>query len=251
MELRNVAVVAVALLVVLSGCSAFGGTQTDAPSNETGDEQNESLSDDESNESTGESGSDNEADSDNEDNTANADWSPPQPPNRPMERKDVEEDLPEMIKSVTFVDKVPAEDGEGYSNFNLEVVANTSMEKIDPPHHGTVRGEPYFFVKINQGPDNQKIVERTAQVPMKEDGTFHIDVRPAGIEEFGETTLNVEVFLIDKDSEWDDVYDANAATIEFNPGSGGGTDGGDTNESESNAIELDSDETNESEPIEG
>ncbi|WP_425499745.1 hypothetical protein [Natrinema caseinilyticum] len=148
-----------------------------------------------------------------------------------MERKDLEENLPERIETVRFVDKVPAEDGEGYSNFNLEVVANTSMENIDPPSHGTVRGEPYFFVKINQGQDNRKIIERTAQVPMKEDGTFHIDVRPAGIEEFGQTTLNVEVFLMDKDKDWDDVFDATTQTIEFNPGTGGGTESVDSDTS--------------------
>ncbi|QLG49494.1 hypothetical protein [Natrinema halophilum] len=247
MEFRKVAVIAVALLMILSGCSAFGGSQTDGPANDTNDtdEPTEPVSDDQ-NESTNDSNSsDNtepsDGDDENEDDTANAEWSPPQEPNRPLERKDLNGEAIDRIESVEFVDKVPAEDGQGYSNFNLEVTANTSMPNIDPPSHGTVRGEPYFFVKINQGPDDRKLIERTSQVPQRENGRYHIDVRPAGIEEFGEDDLNVEVFLVDRDKDWDDVLDATTQSIHFNPDSGGETgtdepevdDDSDTNETES------------------
>jgi len=214
MQFRTVAVIAVALLVALSGCSGLGGSQADEPSSE---DDTESLNESE----TGTNGSDDSADSDGSegdtndgddggDDTANAEWHPPEEPNRPMEDK-----RDDRIESMTFVDKEPAASGDGYSNFNLEVVANTSMENVDPPEHGDVEGEPYFFVKINE--DEQKIIERTGEVRMEENGTFHIDVRPAGIEEFGAGPLTVEVYLMDEDKDWDDIYASVGKNIEYNP----------------------------------
>ncbi|MFC4439434.1 MULTISPECIES: hypothetical protein [Natrialbaceae] len=241
MQFRKLAVVAVALLVALSGCAALDGAMTDDQSNETDDETElEDVDDDETNESSDDDDGLEEADDidegtaepDDEDGTAEAEWEPPKEPNRPME--DERED---RIESVEFVDKEPAEDGEGYSNFNLEVVANTSMENVDPPEHGDVVGEPYFFVKINEGANDQKIVERTGHVDMDENGTFHIDVRPAGIEEFGEGSLTVEVFLMDEDKDWDDIYDAVETQIHFNPepeADGSDTDDNADDDSESN-----------------
>jgi len=214
MQFRTVAVIAVALLVALSGCSGLGGSQADEPSSE---DDTESLNESE----TGTNGSDDSADSDGSegdtndgddggDDTANAEWHPPEEPNRPMEDK-----RDNRIESMTFVDKEPAANGDGYSNFNLEVVANTSMENVDPPEHGDVEGEPYFFVKINE--DKQKLIERTSEVRMEENGTFHIDVRPAGIEEFGDGPLTVEVYLLDEDKDWDDIYASVGKNLEYNP----------------------------------
>ncbi|WP_089786434.1 hypothetical protein [Natronobacterium haloterrestre] len=250
MRFRNVAVVAVALLVVLSGCSAFGGTGAE-PSNDTetganGMEDVEDAEDEAEDREDGEdegteqidegvepNGTDNETDGDGGgggdggDTTADAEWTPPEEPNRPLEDK-----REDRIERVEFVDKEPAEDGEGYSNFNLEVVANTSMESVDPPEHGDVVGEPYFFVKINE--DEQKIVERTGHVSMAENGTYHIEVRPAGIEEFGEGALTVEVFLMDEDKDWDDIYDAVGKDVQFNPGTGAENSSPTDGESDSN-----------------
>lgn len=231
MELRNVAVVAVALLVALSGCSALGGSQAE-PSNDTETDTN-GIADDES-EPPGDdvesSGSENETDPDGGDDTGDTDttaeWSPPEEPNRPLEDK-----REDRIESVEFVDKEPAENGEGYSNFNLEVVANTSMENVDPPEHGDVEGEPYFFVKINE--DEQKLVERTGEVRMEENGTFHIEVRPAGLEEFDSGSLTVEVFLMDEDKDWDDIYDAVGKDVQFNPKTGDGDSSSTDGDSES------------------
>jgi len=231
MQFRTVAVIAVALLVALSGCSGLGGSQADEPSSE---DDTESLNENE----TGANGSDDDADSDGSgedtndggDDTANAEWSPPEEPNRPMEDK-----RGDRIKSMTFVDKEPAASGDGYSNFNLEVVANTSMENVDPPEHGDVEGEPYFFVKINE--DEQKLIERTGEVRMEENGTFHIDVRPAGIEEFGAGPLTVEVYLMDEDKDWDDIYASVGKNIEYNP----------ETETDDSATDDDSDNTTDSE----
>ncbi|WP_137289279.1 hypothetical protein [Natronorubrum halophilum] len=220
MQFRNYAVVAVALLVLLSGCGAFGVTQSDEPSNGTdveGDNAENGSTTDDGDETDGEGDDTDHEDetTDSEDeSTANAEWNPPAEPNRPLEDK-----REDRIKSVEFVDKEPAANGDGYSNFNLEVVANTSMENVDPPEHGNVIGEPYFFVKINE--DEQKLIERTGQVSMDENGTYHIEVRPAGIEEFGDGPLTVEVFLMDEDKDWDDIYDAVGQEIHFNPDSDG------------------------------
>ncbi|QCS41174.1 hypothetical protein [Natrinema versiforme] len=225
MQSRTIAVVAVALLVALSGCSALGGSQTDGPSDEN---KTEPLTDSE----TGANGTDNATtdsgdaadpnatdgstdtgggtDTAETDETATAEWYPPEEPNRPLEDK-----REDRIESVEFVDTEPAESGDGYSNFNLEVTANTSMENVDPPEHGDVIGEPYFFVKINE--DEQKLIERTGEVRMDENGTYHIDVRPDGIEEFGEGSLTVEVFLLDEDKDWDDIYDSVGQDIQYNP----------------------------------
>ena len=217
MRFRTLTVVAVALLVTLSGCGALeGATTNDSPTeNETSVEIEDADADEQDetqNDSDTETPPTDTEETDETDDTADAEWTPPEEPNRPLEDK-----REDRIERVEFVDTVPAADGEGYSNFNLEVVANTSMESVDPPEHGDVVGEPYFFVKINEGPGNRKIVERTEQVRMEENGTFHIDVRPAGIEEFGEGPLTVEVFLMDEDKDWDDIYDAVGTDIHFNP----------------------------------
>ncbi|MBZ6495577.1 hypothetical protein [Natrinema longum] len=220
-EIPNLAVVAVALLVALSGCSALGGSQTADPATESDSEpvnetESEANGSDDTSDDIESNGTENDTDdgtengTDDGDDTADAEWSPPEEPNRP-----IEDEREDRIESVEFVDKEPAASGDGYSNFNLEVVANTSMEDVDPPEHGDVEGEPYFFVKINE--DEQKLIERTDEVRMEENGTFHIDVRPAGIEEFGAGSLAVEVFLMDEDKDWDDIYDSVGRDIQYNP----------------------------------
>ncbi|WP_339102239.1 hypothetical protein [Haloterrigena salinisoli] len=222
MQFRTLAVVAVALLVALSGCAALEGVTTDDSPNETNAENETNITSENGNAQDGNgtgtdvtdtTDEDEATDPADEDDTATAEWRPPEEPNRPLENK-----REDRIEDISVVDTEPAEDGDGYSNFNLEVVANTSMENVDPPEHGDVIGEPYFFVKINEGPDNRKIVERTGEVRMEENGTFHIDVRPAGIEEFGEGSLTVEVFLMDEDKDWDDIYDADSTEVDFDPG---------------------------------
>ena len=234
MQFRNAAVVAVALLVALSGCSALGGTPAGEPANETDTksvtEPATNGSADANTTSTAEpNGTEDDTSTDRSDDIADAAWYPPEEPNRPLEDK-----REDRIESVTFVDKVPAESGDGYSNFNLEVVANTSMEDVDPAEHGDLEGEPYFFVKINEGEDNRKIIERTDEVRMDENGTFHIDVRPAGIEEFGAGPLTVEVFLMDEDKDWDDIYASVGTEIQYTP---------DTSADGSNSTATDSEST--------
>lgn len=271
MHFRHVAVAALALMVLLSGCSAFGGSlpgesstgaETEGPAddlesdgtdgenetadgdsgnetdggadenatNETETDSDESADEDDTDESTDETETETETEDSETDTTQEATWSPPQQPNRPMENK-----REDRIQSVTFVNKSPENSTEGYANFDLEVVADTRMEEVDPPEHGDVIGEPYFFVKINDEED--KIIERTGEVRMEENGTFHIPVRPAGIEEYGEGRITVEVFLMDKDKDWDDIYDAWGGTIHFSPDAGEDDSSADADDSSSNTDE--------------
>ncbi|ELY68795.1 hypothetical protein [Natrinema versiforme] len=246
MQSRTIAVVAVALLVVFSGCSAHGGSQANGPSDanetepltdsETGANGSNSTTTDtddgaDPNGTDGNAGTADGNDTANADGTADATWSPPEEPNRPLEDK-----REDRIDSVEFVDTQPAESGDGYSNFNLEVTANTSMENVDPPEHGDVVGEPYFFVKINE--DEQKLIERTGEVRMDENGTYHIDVRPDGIEGFGEGSLTVEVFLMDEDTDWDDIYDSVGTDIQYNPDAGADDSNTTATDSESDSSET-------------
>lgn len=281
MHFRHVAVAALALMVLLSGCSAFGGSlpgesstgaETEGPAddlesdgtdgenetadgdsgnetdggadenatNETETDSDESADEDDTDESTDETETETETEDSETDTTQEATWSPPQQPNRPMENK-----REDRIQSVTFVNKSPENSTEGYANFDLEVVADTRMEEVDPPEHGDVIGEPYFFVKINDEED--KIIERTGEVRMEENGTFHIPVRPAGIEEYGEGRITVEVFLMDKDKDWDDIYDAWGGTIHFSPDAGEDDSSADADDSSSNTDEDGDENENENE----
>jgi len=77
MQFRTVAVIAIALLVALSGCSGLGGSQADEPSSEGDTESlNESETgangSDDTADSDGSGGDTNDGDDDGGDDTANA-----------------------------------------------------------------------------------------------------------------------------------------------------------------------------------
>lgn len=135
-------------------------------------------------------------------------WNSPQPPNQPTEDKREEG----RISRVTFVNTEPASDGDGYANFDLEVVADTRMENVDPPDHGDVRGEPYLLVEING-----ELFARTPTLPMEANGTFSVQIEKTGLDQFDAGALDVTVRLVDKDSEYDDIYGVRNATIRYEP----------------------------------
>ena len=142
---------------------------------------------------------------------SSSEWSPPQAPNKPTEDKSEDE----RIADVQFVDRVAATTGSGVSNFNLAITANTTMRNIDPPDHGDVIGEPYFLIKIDD-----TLVERSTYFDPRQDEeyeTFNITVRKEGLEQLDPGSLEVKVLLVDRDSEYDDVYDVWTGTIEYNP----------------------------------
>lgn len=138
--------------------------------------------------------------------TATPTWEKPQPPNTPTEVKDEEG----RISRVEFVNK--EENGDGYSSFDLTVYANTAMENVDPPDHGSVEGEPYFLVYVND-----KLVTRTKIVVQETDGEFDVGVKEAALEEFEAGTLDVKVVLMDEDSQHDDRYGTWSGTIKYAP----------------------------------
>jgi hypothetical protein len=142
--------------------------------------------------------------------TATAEWSSPTPPNSPTETADDQLERG-RIESVEFTNTVEGADGEGYANFDLRVRANTTMENVDP-EHGTVDGEPYFVVLVND-----KLLERTKLVLEQENGEYNITVRGGGLTTFDPGTLEVTVLLMDEDTQNDDVFGKWTGEIEYNP----------------------------------
>ena len=134
--------------------------------------------------------------------TPTATWSEPETPLQPTEDKRE----PGRIKQVKFVNAVGAQNGSGYTQFDVEVTANTSFPNVDPQSDG----EPYFIVEIND-----KLVERTEIVPFHESGTFTIRIRQAALDQFESGTLEVRVTLLEQDSHYADMYDTWTGTIEY------------------------------------
>lgn len=138
--------------------------------------------------------------------TATPTWTAPAPPNRPTEVKGEDE----RISEVAFVDREAS--GEGYSSFDLRVHADTTMEGVDPPDHGSPGGEPYFLVFVDG-----ELVTRTKIVVQEVNGEFDVGVKEAALEQFEAGTLEVDVVLMDEDSEYDDRYGTWSGTIEYVP----------------------------------
>ncbi|WP_415379370.1 hypothetical protein [Halosimplex sp. TS25] len=139
-------------------------------------------------------------------------WTHPKLPNKPMEDKTNASSAP-RISSVEVVNTVASENGSGYSNFDLEVHANTSMPRVDPASHGTVEGEPYFLVYVND-----QLLERSKYVVHDENGTFGITMRKdGGFDRFDAGELDLTVKLVDRDSEYDDVYGVWNGSVQYAP----------------------------------
>jgi hypothetical protein len=86
------------------------------------------------------------------------------------------------------------------------------MPSVDPASHGTVGGEPYFLVYAEG-----KLVERSKRILPKTDGTYTLEIRPGGLEEFGTGEVRLTVKLMDLDSEYDDVYGVRNVTVTYSP----------------------------------
>ena len=136
----------------------------------------------------------------------------PTEPNRPTQTA-TRNASGNRILAAKFVNKVKSSDGKGYSHFDIRMLANTSMEQIDPPQvEGDVEGEPYAIVLING-----KLVERTSYLEMRDRGRYTIDVRMAGFahNDIKPGKLNVRVLLMDQDHAHDDVYGTWSDTIRY------------------------------------
>lgn len=112
--------------------------------------------------------------------------------------------------------------------FDLTVTADTLMEDVDPADHGTVVGEPYFLVYVGASLDNKSrfsyvngtLAERTREVTQEENGEYTLEVKSGALEEANveEGKVQVLVLLMDKDSEWDDIYGVRKVTVEYSSG---------------------------------
>lgn len=134
---------------------------------------------------------------------SNTGFTPPKPPTSP------EEKFEDRIASVEFIHKEAAASGNGHTNFDVLVRANTTMGDVDPKPD--VDGEPYFYVTING-----KGVSRDS-VTYENNGTFGLEIPPNALEQFDSGTLTVKVLLLDVDHKHDDMYDEWSGTIRYSP----------------------------------
>jgi hypothetical protein len=141
--------------------------------------------------------------------TATPEWSEPQPPNEPEAKYD--DTNRTRIFDVRVVNTEQSTNGSGLSDFDLEVDANTSMEDVDPASHGDVEGEPYFLVYAND-----ELIYRSDYVAFR-NGTFTLEIHPGALDQFEEGRLKLVVFLMDRDSTYDDEYDYETVRIEYAP----------------------------------
>jgi uncharacterized protein YceK len=128
-------------------------------------------------------------------------WTKPETPKSPEEKGQ------DRISNVKFVNKVEASNGNSYTNFDLQVSANTLFQNIDPTP--SEDGEPYIYVEIN----GKAIVRE--ELNLRKDGSFTIKIPPGALEQFDSGTLEVSVTLYDDDHKHDDRYGTWTGTIEY------------------------------------
>jgi hypothetical protein len=132
---------------------------------------------------------------------------PTEPWTKPATPKNPEDKLEDRISNVKFVNKEKASNGNGYTDFDIQVSANTMFSNVDPTP--SEDGEPYIVVYLNN-----QIVARD-EVRLRKEGTFTITIKPGALEQFDSGTLNVRVSLYDDDHKHDDRYDTWTGTIEY------------------------------------
>jgi hypothetical protein len=128
-------------------------------------------------------------------------WIRPTSPRTPFQNK-----ISHRISSVRFVDKEKAAGG-GYTDFDIEVTADTQMTNVDPESDG----EPYFMVKIN----GKWITRKDVRWNQKRNGTYTLEVLPDALDQFDSGTLKVQVMLLEEDKAYDDKYDIWSGTIRY------------------------------------
>jgi hypothetical protein len=195
-------VLVLALAIMLAGCNGIGGSDA-TTTMETTTSASPSTSSTSTTATTTSATTTTTATTTAGTTTAQS-WSPPKAPNAPIDNKRE----PGRIKKVTFTNKVEVKSGNGYSDFDVEVVANTSMPGVDP--EPLVDGDPYFLVRING--------ERVARAGVRfqhDEGTHGIEMEKAALRQFNSGTLNVEVLLLDRDKQTDDMYGKWTGTIQY------------------------------------
>ncbi|RRJ32341.1 hypothetical protein [Halocatena pleomorpha] len=135
--------------------------------------------------------------------TPGGSWTPPETPHKPTEDK-----RDGRINDVDIINKKAS--GGGYSNFDLQVGANTWMKDVDPEPE--VDGDPYFAVEING-----TLVARTDLVPFRKQGSFKVPVDQGALQQFAPGTLKIRILLLDIDKQTDDLYGEWTDTIKYQP----------------------------------
>ena len=201
MQRRVPATVALSLLLVLAGCTGgIGGGSTTAETSATTTTQTATVTETATETATPTA-------TETATPTPTPEYTTPQTPNRPTETADGGDN---HVQEGKFTNKVESENGSGYSDFDVQIIANTSWRNIDPPEHGDVEGEPYALVLVNG-----ELVERSPPLKLLGYGHFYLDVHPGALTQFEPGTLEVKVLLMDKDSAHDDVYGTWTGTIEY------------------------------------
>ncbi len=200
---RSIAVVLV-LSVLLAGCAGTGGSNTTSSTSTTASTTTTTTDAASSTSTTPSNSATTSKKSTTTETTTEESWSPPKPPNTPFQHKE----QPSRLKSVKLVDKVKVKSGNGYSNFNVQVVANTSMKNVDPKP--LVDGDPYFLVQIN----GKNVARKNVQFQHNK-GTYPVDIDKGAFKQFDDGTLHITVYLLDEDHSYDDVYAKWTGTIQY------------------------------------
>lgn len=208
MSLQRVLLVSV--LVVLAGC-ASGGTGTSSPTDGGPDASPTTATTDATpTESTGTTASQTStagAETPTDASTpvpTDASWTPPDIGERTQVKT---ENASDRFMKVSISNKVAS--GNGYSDFDVTVFADTRMPGVDPDGGP---GEPFFIVKING-----ELVARTDEVAQEEQAVVDIPIPKAALQQFDAGTLDVRVTLMDSDKQFADKYKTLTTTVEYRP----------------------------------
>jgi predicted small lipoprotein YifL len=128
-------------------------------------------------------------------------WTKPDTPKSPEDKGQ------DRISNVKFVNKEESSSGSGYTDFDIQVSADTYFSNIDPTP--SEDGEPYIYVEINGEPIARE------EVNLRQDGTFLIEIHPGALKQFDSGTLEVSVTLYDDDHKYDDNYGSWTGTIQY------------------------------------
>lgn len=137
--------------------------------------------------------------------TPTEEWEQPDPPKSPTQEKD-----DDRITDMDIINTTESDEGDGFSDFDLQVGANTWMKDVDPEPE--TDGDPYFTAELNG-----ELVARTDIVPFRKNGSFKIEILPDALSQFDPGTLDIEVFLFDKDTSRADLYGTYTDEVKYSP----------------------------------
>ena len=234
MDRRPLLVLAVACLVMFAGCASLISSREDDAASTVekttqGTPQQETTTQGETTTTATDGTTTTEEPVDSTTTTVTTteeSWSQPKDVNKPLQIK-YEDESENHIKSLE-VDGTGSS-AEGYSSVDVTVTGNTSMPKVDPDDHGDIEGEPFIVIYINGHLATSEdsnfatprgvLVSRTPELQYNENGEFTVSVpkeafEAAGVESGEEVELMV--MLMDRDSEWDDIYGKQFVTVKYN-----------------------------------